>query len=478
LECGPLTASSPFRKAAFFSYYDTGPKGWGLLPSKHQLLCILTFADGWAKLQKIEDQHMEIKAIRGFNDILPDEIGKWQFVEKTAREVFEGFGFMEIRIPILERTELFSRGIGEATDIVEKEMYTFADRSGNSLTLRPEATASMARAYLEHQLYNFDSLAKLYCIGPMFRYERPQKGRYRQFYQIDSEVFGVGNPMVDAELIIMLLHFLRSVGLEKLELQINTLGDRTCRPKYREGLKKYLEGRAFQLCEDCRRRIETNPLRVLDCKVETCKQAIADAPKVTDFICLECQKHFDSVKEYLEAAGLAYIVNPRMVRGLDYYTRTAFEVVSYQLGSQNAVAGGGRYDNLFQEIGGKEIPGIGFAIGMERLISLLPQEKGFFKYPDLFIAALGETPFKEASQIVNRLHLEGIRAELDYEGKSLKSQMRRADKLKARYTLILGEEELKRKKAVLRNMGTKAQEEIPMGDGFLNVIKDKISTID
>ncbi len=416
---------------------------------------------------------MEIKAIRGFNDILPDEIGKWQFVEGTAREVFEGFGFSEIRIPILERTELFSRGIGEATDIVEKEMYTFTDRSSNSLTLRPEATASMARAYLEHQLYHFDSVAKLYCMGPMFRYERPQKGRYRQFYQIDAEVFGVEKPMVDAELIVMLIHFLKSIGLEKLELQINTLGDRTCRPKYREGLKKYLEGKAFQLCEDCKRRLETNPLRVLDCKVETCQQAIADAPKVTDFICSECQKHFDRVKEYLETAGLPYVLNPRMVRGLDYYTRTAFEVVSFQLGSQNAVAGGGRYDNLFQEIGGREIPGIGFAIGTERLISLLPQGKEFVKYPDLFIAALGETPFKEAYRIVNQLHREGIRAELDYEGKSLKSQMRRADKLKARYTLLLGEEELKRGKAVLRNMGTKSQEEISL-QGFIDTVRKKI----
>ncbi len=416
---------------------------------------------------------MEIKAIRGFNDILPDEIGKWQFVEKTAREVFEGFGYSEIRIPILERTDLFSRGIGEATDIVEKEMYTFSDRSGNSLTLRPEATASMARAYLEHQLYNFESIAKLYCIGPMFRYERPQKGRYRQFYQIDAEVFGVGNPMVDAELIVMLIHFLKSVGLEKLELQINTLGDRACRPQYKEGLKRYLEGKAFQLCEDCKRRLETNPLRVLDCKVETCKQAIADAPKVTDFICSECRKHFDSVKEYLETAGLTYILNPRMVRGLDYYTRTAFEVVSYQLGSQNAVAGGGRYDNLFQEIGGKETPGIGFAIGMERLISLLPEGKEFFKYPYLFIAALGEAPSKEAYRIVNQLHLEGIRAELDYEGKSLKSQMRRADKLKARHTLILGEEELKRGRAVLRNMENKSQEEIPL-QGLIDTLRKKI----
>ncbi|MGO8988306.1 MAG: histidine--tRNA ligase [bacterium] len=416
---------------------------------------------------------MEIKAIRGFNDILPDEIGKWQFAEETAREVFEGFGFSEIRIPILERTELFSRGIGEATDIVEKEMYTFADRSGNSLTLRPEATASIARAYLEHQLYTFDPVAKLYCIGPMFRYERPQKGRYRQFYQIDAEVFGVENAMVDAEVIIMLIHFLKRVGFEKLELQINTLGDQTCRPKYREELKRFLTSKSFQLCEDCQRRLQTNPLRIFDCKVETCQEAIANAPKVSDFICSECQKHFDLVKKYLETAGLQYILNPRMVRGLDYYTRTAFEVVSYQLGSQNAVAGGGRYDNLFQEIGGLEIPGIGFAIGMERLVSLLPRDKEFISYPHLFIAALGQAPSKEAYRIINQLHLEGIRAELDYEGKSLKSQMRRADKLKARYVLILGEDELKRGKAALRNMETKSQEEISI-DKLLETLKSKI----
>src|SRR5512136_969683 len=416
---------------------------------------------------------MEIKAIRGFNDILPGEIGRWQYVEKTAREVFEDFGFSEIRIPILEPTELFSRGIGEATDIVEKEMYTFTDKGGNSLTLRPEATASMARAYLEHQMYSFDPVAKVYFMGPMFRYERPQKGRYRQFYQIDAEVFGVEHPMVDAEVILMLIHFLKRVGLEKLELQINSLGCRACRPRYREELKKFLMEKAFQLCEDCQRRLHTNPLRIFDCKVETCQEAIANAPKVSDFICPECQKHFDKVTEYLEMAGITYILNPRMVRGLDYYTRTAFEVVSYQLGSQNAVTGGGRYDNLFQEIGGLDIPGIGFAIGMERLISLLPEGKGFVKYPDLFIAALGETPSKEAYRIVNQLHLRGIRTELDYEGKSLKSQMRRADKLKARYTLILGEEELRRGKAVLRNMGTKSQEEIPL-QGLIDALRQKI----
>jgi len=416
---------------------------------------------------------MEIKAIRGFNDILPDEIGKWQFVERTAREVFEGFGFSEIRIPIAERTELFSRGIGEATDIVEKEMYSFIDKSGNSLTLRPEATASMARAYLEHKLYTFDPVAKLYCIGPMFRYERPQKGRYRQFYQIDAEVFGVGNPMVDAEVILMLIHFLKRVGLEKLELQINSLGCRDCRPQYREGLKAFLVKKSFQLCEDCQRRLQANPLRIFDCKVETCQEAITGAPKVMDFLCDECQNHFGRVKEYLSMAGLDYVLNPGMVRGLDYYTRTAFEVVSYDLGSQNAVTGGGRYDNLFQEIGGLDVPGIGFAIGMERLVSLLPKDKEFIQYPDLFIAAHGKETHKETYRLANQLHVEGIRAEFDYEGKSLKSQMRRADKLKARYVLILGEEELEKGRAVLRNMKDKSQEEIPT-ENLLGILKHKI----
>ncbi len=419
---------------------------------------------------------MEIKAIRGFNDVLPNEIGKWQFVEKTARNVFEGFGFSEIRIPMMERTELFSRGIGEATDIVEKEMYTFTDRSGNSLTLRPEATASMARAYLEHQLYAFDPVAKLYCIGPMFRYERPQKGRYRQFCQIDAEVFGVKNPMVDAEIILMLIHFLQRVGLESLELQINSLGCRECRPRYREELKKFLTDRSFQLCEDCQRRLHTNPLRIFDCKVETCKEAIADAPQVIDFACEECQRHFDQVKEYLGMAGLSFVLNPRMVRGLDYYTRTAFEVVSNQLGSQNAVTGGGRYDNLFQEIGDLDIPGIGFAIGMERLISLLPKGREFAQYPQLFIATLGEGSHKDAYRLMNQLHLQGIWAELDYERKSLKSQMRKADKLKARYVLILGEEEVRRQKAVLRNMEDKSQEEVPMGD-LLGTLQEKIGRV-
>ncbi len=415
---------------------------------------------------------MEIKAIRGFNDILPSEIRKWQFVERIAREVFEGFGFSEIRIPVLERTELFARGIGESTDIVEKEMYTFLDRSGNSVTLRPEATASIARAYLEHQLYSFDPVAKLYFIGPMFRYERPQKGRYRQFYQVDAEVFGVGNPMVDAEVILMLMHFLKKVGLERLELHLNSLGCRACRPRYREDLRNFLKRKTFQLCGDCQRRLQMNPLRIFDCKVQTCQEAIVEAPRVIDFLCEDCQIHFDKVKEYLQMVGLDYILNPRMVRGLDYYTRTAFEVVSYHLGAQNAVTGGGRYDNLFKEIGGPDIPGIGFAVGMERLISLLPNERHTISRPHLFIAALSGEPQKEAYRLVNQFHLEGIWAELDYEGKSLKSQMRRANKLKARFTLILGDEEIRKGKAVLRDMDTHTQEEVFISD-LIRILKEK-----
>lgn len=415
---------------------------------------------------------MEIKAIRGFNDILPEEIGKWHFVEKTAREVFESFGFREIRIPVLERTELFSRGIGEATDIVEKEMYTFKDKSGNSITLRPEATASMARAYLEHRLYAIEPFSKLYFIGPMFRYERPQKGRYRQFYQIDVEVFGVSNPIIDAEIMFMLMYFLKKIGLEDLELQINSLGCRKCRPKYREELKRFLEKDSFKFCEDCKRRMATNPLRIFDCKIKTCQEIIEGAPKLGEYLCSECQRHFNQVRKYLELIELSYTINPKMVRGLDYYTRTAFEVISYQLGAQSAVSGGGRYDNLFQEIGGIDIPGIGFAIGVERILSLLKEDKGFVKFPHIFIATLGEEALEEAFKIVNQLHIDGIWAEIDYEGKSLKSQMRKADRLNVPYVVIIGEEELKKRKVILRNMKDKSQQEIPLSE-ILGEIKNR-----
>ena len=407
---------------------------------------------------------MVIKGIRGFKDILPREIEKWQFIEKTAREVYESFGFSEIKIPILERTELFSRSIGEATDIVEKEMYTFKDRSGDSLTLRPEATASMARAYLEHHLYTRDPVAKLYFIGPMFRHERPQKGRYRQFYQIDVEIFGVAHPMADAEVMVMLMEFFKRVGLGDVELQINTLGCEECRPRYRKELTGFLGKNVSQLCPDCKRRLETNPLRILDCKVETCQQVIAGAPLVMDFICTQCAQHFEKVREYLEILNTPYVLNPRMVRGLDYYTRTVFEAVSEKLGEQKAVTAGGRYDHLMRDIGGPDIPGIGFAMGIERIVLLAKPERESTQFPQLFIAALGERAQVKAFELANQLHLEGIRAEIDYEGKSLKAQMRRANKLGSRYVLMIGENELKTGRAVLRDMERKDQEEMRLNE--------------
>ena len=416
---------------------------------------------------------MVIRAIRGFNDILPDEIEKWQFIEKIAREVFENFGFAEIKIPILEKTELFARSIGETTDIVEKEMYTFQDRSGDSLTLRPEATASMARAYIEHHFYARDPAAKLYFIGPMFRHERPQKGRYRQFYQIDVEIFGVAHPMADAEVMVMLMEFFKRVGLDDLELQINTLGCEECRPRYKKELTQFLAKKVSQLCPDCKRRLETNPLRILDCKVETCREVIGGAPLVMDFICDQCTGHFERVRGYLKILNTPFVLNPRMVRGLDYYTRTVFEAISSKLGAQNAVTAGGRYDHLMRDIGGPDIPGIGFAMGIERIVLLVPDKRETARSPYLFIAALGKEAQLRAFELVNQLHLQGIKAEIDYEGKSLKAQMRRANKFNSRYVLIIGEEELKRGRAIMRDMEEKVQEEMSLNEA-IEEIKGRI----
>ncbi len=416
---------------------------------------------------------MAIKAIRGFKDILPTEVGKWQFIEKMAHEVFEDFGFSEIKIPILEKTELFSRTIGEATDIVEKEMYTFRDRSGDSLTLRPEATASMARAYLEHHLYARDPVAKLYFIGPMFRHERPQKGRYRQFYQIDVEIFGVAHPMADAEVMVMLMEFFKRIGLDNVELQINTLGCEDCRPQYKQELTQFLAKNVSGLCADCERRLETNPLRIMDCKVETCQKVIASAPLVIDFICDKCAVHFERVREYLKILNTPFVINPRMVRGLDYYTRTVFEAVNQKLGEQKAVTAGGRYDHLIRDIGGPDIPGIGFAMGIERIVLLTRQKKQATQFPELFIAALGETAQLKAFELANRFHMEGIRAEIDYDGRSLKAQMRRANKLGARYVLIIGENELETGRALLRDMKRKDQQEIRL-DEAVEEIKGRV----
>ena len=404
---------------------------------------------------------MAITGVKGFNDILPGEVEKWQHIEATARRVFELYGLSEIRIPILEKTELFCRSIGDATDIVEKEMYSFEDKGENKVTMRPEGTASVMRAFIEHKMHALDPVARLYYMGPMFRYERPQKGRYRQFHQIGAEITGVAAPTVDAQVLTMLTHFFAELGLTEPSLQINSLGCPCCRPVYREALKGFLLNRIELLCEDCNRRYETNPLRALDCKSPGCQEATKGAPSMLDYLCADCSDHFEKTKSYLDLVGTAYSINQRMVRGLDYYTRTTFEMVTGLLGSQSAVAAGGRYDGLISELGGPQLPGIGFAIGVER-VALLLAEKDFSRRPDLFIAAMGEEAHAEAFRLMTALQRLGVAVELDYEGKSLKSQMRRADKFKSRFTLIIGGDELGRGTAPLKDMDGGTQAEVAL----------------
>ncbi|KAB0666781.1 histidine--tRNA ligase [Oryzomonas japonica] len=404
---------------------------------------------------------MSITAIKGFNDILPTESERWQYIEQAARRVFELNGFSEIRVPIMEKTELFCRSIGDATDIVEKEMYTFTDKGDNSITLRPEGTASVMRAFIEHKLYAQDPVAKLYYLGPMFRYERPQKGRYRQFHQIGAEITGVNAPLADAQVLNMLVQFFREIGLDEPSLQINSLGCPECRPAYRAALVAFLEERLDRLCEDCKRRFTTNPLRTLDCKVPGCVEATAGAPSMLDHLCGDCSDHFASVKRYLDSTATPYNINPRMVRGLDYYTRTTFELVTSLLGSQSAVAAGGRYDGLISQLGGPAIPGIGFAIGFER-VALLLGDKDFSRQPDLFIATMGAGERDFAFRLMHELLRSGVRVEMDYEGKSLKSQMRRADKLGARYSVVIGENEVTSGKALFKRMEDGEQIEVPL----------------
>ena len=396
---------------------------------------------------------------------MPDQAGWWQKVEKTAREILENFGYREIRTPVLEKLELFARSIGGSTDIVEKEMYAFQDRNGESLALRPEATASIVRSYVQHGLHSDSAPRKVYEIGPMFRHERPQKGRYRQFHQIDAEVFGIDSPMIDAEMMHMLSLFLDRVGISGVVLNINTLGCLECRKTYKEMLKDFLTSKGDQLCPDCLRRRDVNPLRVFDCKVERCQALLESAPMLIDHICEDCRTHFDAVKGHLERLGTDYVINPRIVRGLDYYTRTTFEVNTERLGSQSAIGGGGRYNGLVSDLGGPDVPAIGFAIGMERLILLLQQEhEEVARTPRVFIASLGELAREHAFVLVQQLRGSGLEAEMDYEGRSLKSQMRRADKSGAGCVLILGEDELTRGQIQLRDMRTKTQSIMALDD--------------
>lgn len=401
---------------------------------------------------------MSITAVKGFNDMLPAETPVWQFIEDTARKVFGRFGFNEIRVPVVEKTELFCRSIGDTTDIVEKEMYTFSDKGGTSLTLRPEGTAGVMRALIEHKLYAQDSINKLYYMGPMFRHERPQKGRYRQFHQIGAEVTGASDPIVDAQVLLMVSRLFKELGLDEPRLQVNSLGCPACRPAYREALVAFLEQRQDDLCEDCRRRQGTNPLRALDCKVPGCIEATAGAPAMVEHLCSECADHFDAVQAYLNAAEVPYSINPRMVRGLDYYTRTTFELVTGLLGSQSAVAAGGRYDGLVEQIGGPAVPGIGFALGVER-VALLLGDRCPVRTPDLFVALAGDTARRSGFRLVAELQDAGLWVETDCEGKSLKSQLRRADKLHARYSMVLGDNELVSGRIQLKRMADGSSQE-------------------
>ena len=399
---------------------------------------------------------MKIKALNGFKDILPNDVFLWRRVEETARNVLERFHFAEIRLPVLEKTELFARSIGAATDIVEKEMYTFVDKQ---ITMRPEATASLMRAYIEHSMHGLRPVQRLFTIGPMFRHERPQKGRLRQFHQLDVEVLGSASPRLDAELMSLGERLFSELGVST-SLEINSLGCPECRPGYRKVLLSFIDERLDQLCEDCRRRSVTNPLRVLDCKKPGCRRQVEEAPSVIEHLCENCSTHFGEVRKNLDLLGVEYSVNKFMVRGLDYYVRTTFEFVTDQLGAQSAVCAGGRYDGLIEMLGGPKAPGIGFAMGIERLVLLLKQHddpERKYEEIDLFIAGLGEEAADYSFKLVHELRKKGLRVDMDLDSRSLKSQMKQANKAGAHYAVIIGSQELENGQAPLRNMETGEQ---------------------
>ncbi|MDO8494193.1 MAG: histidine--tRNA ligase [Deltaproteobacteria bacterium] len=409
---------------------------------------------------------MTTQAIKGMRDILPPESNVWSAVEALARKIFTTYGFREIRTPLCESTALFERGVGKTSSLVQKQMYSFEDKKGVSLTLRPEGTAPVVRAFVNSGLAATNPVAKFFYISPMFRYEAPQKGRSRQFHQIGVEFLGTVSPMADAEILIMLFQFFRALKLKNLQLEINSLGCKNCKPEYNKALKTFLKGKEKKLCEECHDRAERNPLRILDCKKEGCKELIAQAPLVSEYWCEECRQHFREVGGLLLAGGVAYKENPKIVRGLDYYSRTAFEVLSTDLGAQDALMGGGRYDGLVKDLGGPDVPGVGFAVGMERLLLLLPEE--FVAAAEkaqgtkIFFALLGPEAQRKALSIIQELRNLEKEVEIGYGG-SLKSQMRRADKLQASHVIILGDQEVERGIAIVKNMKDGTQQEILLG---------------
>ncbi|MDD6308709.1 MAG: histidine--tRNA ligase [Clostridia bacterium] len=408
---------------------------------------------------------MMIKAPRGTADILPQDSFIWRYMEKTASDTAKLFGFEEIRTPVFEHTELFQRGVGDTTDVVQKEMYTFFDKGDRSITLRPEGTASAARAYLEHKMYALPQPVKLFYNCTCYRYEKPQAGRLREFHQFGAEVFGSTDPVVDAELIALAATIFKNLGIRGLSLRINSIGCPTCRKKYNDALTAYLTAHKDTLCDTCNTRLLKNPMRILDCKSPICKEVASGAPYVLDYICEDCSTHFEAVKKYLERNDIPFSVDPTIVRGLDYYTKTVFEFVSNEIGAQGTVCGGGRYDGLIQELGGDMIPGMGFATGLERILlvmraqNLLPETESV---PQLFIASIGQTA--DAISLAQKLRENGVFAMCDLAGRSLKAQMKNADRLKAKYSLVLGEDEIKSGMAQLKNMESGEKKDININD--------------
>lgn len=411
------------------------------------------------------------KAIRGTQDVLPGESYQWHILEDVMRRVSHAYNYGEIRTPVFEHTELFQRSVGETTDVVQKEMYTFDDKGGRSITLRPEGTAGAVRAMLEHGLYNAGLPVKAYYFTSCYRYEKPQAGRLREFHQFGVEVFGAQNPAADAEVISLAKSIFDCLGVADLSLELNSIGCPTCRANYHKALKAYFEQYRDQLCETCLSRLDRNPMRILDCKSPVCSKIAENAPVMLEYLCEECNQHFEGVKKHLDALDIAYTINPKIVRGLDYYTRTVFEFVSGDIGAQSTVCGGGRYDGLVKQMGGPDMPSLGFAMGLERLLMTLQNQQGAFTQVeaptcDLYIAGLGEAAQLAAFRMVKEVRDGSLAAECDLNGRSLKAQMKYADKIGAKFTLVLGEDELQNNKARLKNMKTGEQVEIRLGEDF------------
>jgi histidyl-tRNA synthetase len=407
------------------------------------------------------------RAPRGTYDILPEEQPHWRYIERVVVNISQLYGYERIDVPVFEDTQLFSRSVGEGTDIVQKEMYTFLDKGGNKLTLRPEGTASVCRAYLEHGMHNLQQPVKLYYIASIFRYERPQAGRYRQHYQFGCEAIGDGDPTLDAEVIDMAWQFFMSLGINQISLNLNSIGCKECRPQYLTTLKDYYAKHITQLCPDCTLRLERNPLRLLDCKKSLCQKAATFAPKSVDYLCPQCNEHFNRLKKYLELLDLPFVINHCLVRGLDYYTRTVFEIQPEQEGSQSALGGGGRYDDLIEELGGKHTPAIGFATGIERIIVNLKKHGVHIPNlptPQVFIAFLGDEANYEAVKLAFTLRKKGIRVLKALGSRSLKAQLRQANTLGVGHTVIIGEQELKTSTVILRDMITAQQKTVGLKD--------------